>query len=193
MKRAVLATIAISMFAGSVAIADSKHDRDDRGNRYSHRDDRGRDDNRDHNRRDWRNDRDRDHRDWRSDRRYDRRDDYRDHRWDNRRDNRWDNRRYDRRDDRRYNHYYDRRYDSRRSYNGYYGHSRSYGYSHRSWHRGGYLPVAYYGYPYRIHSYRSYGLYGPPRGYYWARVDGDAFLAAIATGLIVDAVYDAFY
>jgi len=176
MKRAVLATIAISLFAGSIAMADSRHDRDDRGNRYSHRDDRGRDDNRDHNRRDWRNDRERDHRDWRNDRRYDHRDDHRYNRW----DNRWDNHRYDHRDDRRYR-------------SGYYGYSRSYGYSHRGWHRGGYLPVAYYGYPYRISSYRSYGLYGPPRGYYWARVDGDAVLTAIATGLIIDAVYDAFY
>jgi Ni/Co efflux regulator RcnB len=180
MKRAVLATIAISLFAGSVAMADSRHDRNDRDNRYSHRYDHA--DHRDHNRRDWRNDRDRDHRDHR---RYDHRDD---HRY-----NRWDNRRYDRRDDHRYNHYYDRRYDNRRYRSGYYGYSRPYHYSHRSWHRGGYLPVAYYGYPYRIHSYRSYGLYGPPRGYYWARVDGDAVLAAIATGLIIDAVYDAFY
>jgi Ni/Co efflux regulator RcnB len=58
--------------------------------------------------------------------------------------------------------------------------------------RGDQLPVAYYGRPYVIDDYRGCGLYAPPRGYRWVRVDGNAVLAAIATGIVLDAVYHAF-
>jgi Ni/Co efflux regulator RcnB len=58
--------------------------------------------------------------------------------------------------------------------------------------RGDRLPVAYYGRPYVIDDYRGCGLYAPPRGYRWVRVDENAVLAAIATGIVLDAVYHAF-
>ena len=54
------------------------------------------------------------------------------------------------------------------------------------------MPLAFYGRPYVIADYRGWGLYGPPRGYHWVRVDGDAVLAAIATGIVLDTVFDAF-
>ena len=191
MKRAVLATLTISLFAATAAMADSRHDRSDHDNRYSQRyeHDRGRYDRRDsrndrrhYERRDWSNDRGRyDRRDWRNDRRH--------------------HDRHDWRNDRRYDHRYNHRYDGRRNWNSHYRsyryhageYRRPWGYYHRSWYRGDRLPVAYYAAPYRIYGYRDYGLYGPPRGYYWVRVDNDALLAAVATGLIIDAVYDAFY
>ena len=187
MRRAVLATLAISLFAATTAMADPRDGRRDSDNRYSQRYERDRDH---HDRRDWRNDRGRhDRRDWRNDRgHYDRRD------W------RSDRGRYDRRDwhsDRRYDHRYDRDRNWNSHYRSYRYHAgsyyRPYGYYSRSWRRGDRLPVAYYAAPYRLYGYSSYGLYGPPRGYYWVRVDHDALLAAVATGLVIDAVYDAFY
>ena len=63
------------------------------------------------------------------------------------------------------------------------------------WHglrRGDRLPVAYYSRPYVVENYRGCGLYAPPYGYRWVRVDSDAVLAAVATGIILDAVYHAF-
>ncbi len=65
-------------------------------------------------------------------------------------------------------------------------------YSHR-WIRGERLPVAYYARPYVIADYGPYGLWAPPRGYHWVRVDGDAVLAAIATGIVLDTVFHAFH
>jgi Ni/Co efflux regulator RcnB len=58
--------------------------------------------------------------------------------------------------------------------------------------RGDRLPDAYYGRAYLIDDYRDCGLYAPPRGYRWVRVDGNAVLAAVATGIVLDAVYHAF-
>jgi Ni/Co efflux regulator RcnB len=58
--------------------------------------------------------------------------------------------------------------------------------------RGDRLPVAYYGRAYVIDDYRDCGLYAPPRGYRWVRVDSNAVLAAVATGIVLDAVYHAF-
>jgi Ni/Co efflux regulator RcnB len=65
-------------------------------------------------------------------------------------------------------------------------------YSHR-WSRGERLPVAYYGRPYVINDYYDYGLYAPPRGHHWVRVDGDAVLAAVATGIVLDTVFHHFH
>ena len=64
-------------------------------------------------------------------------------------------------------------------------------YSHR-WVRGERLPVRFYSRPYVINDYRAYRLHAPPRGYHWVRVDGDAILAAVATGIVLDTVFDAF-
>jgi Ni/Co efflux regulator RcnB len=65
-------------------------------------------------------------------------------------------------------------------------------YTHR-WIRGERLPFAYYERPYVIDDYYGYGLYAPPRGHHWVRVDGDAVLAAVATGIVLDTVFHAFH
>ena len=65
-------------------------------------------------------------------------------------------------------------------------------YSHR-WVRGDRLPAPYYAHPYRVADYGVWGLRPPPRGYHWVRVDGDAVLAAIATGIVLETVFHAFH
>lgn len=69
---------------------------------------------------------------------------------------------------------------------GYYGHA---------WHRGERF-VPYGG---RVEVLRGYGhyyghggarLYVPPRGAQWVRVNNDALLTAVATGLVLDVVYN---
>jgi Ni/Co efflux regulator RcnB len=67
------------------------------------------------------------------------------------------------------------------------------GYYTRHWHRGERLPRAYYARPYVVYGYRSYRLYDPPRGYHWVRVGDDVLLTAIATGIVLDAVYNLYY
>ena len=120
---------------------------------------------------------------------YDRHDDRRGHESDHRGHD-YDHRdrgngyRHDYRDDHRY------RQDYRPRYGTYY---RPHGYYSHRWVRGERLPLAFYARPYVIADYRGWGLYGPPRGYHWVRVDGDAVLAAIATGIVLDTVFDAFH
>lgn len=70
---------------------------------------------------------------------------------------------------------------------------RPHGYYYRSWHYGDYLPRAYYGRRYIVNDYYAYRLRPPPRGYYWVRVDDDVVLAAIASGLVVSAVFGIFH
>ncbi|HVY63779.1 MAG TPA: RcnB family protein [Gammaproteobacteria bacterium] len=70
---------------------------------------------------------------------------------------------------------------------------RPHGYYAHRWVRGERLPVAYYARPYVIADYSACGLYGPPRGYHWVRVDGDAVLAAVATGIVLDTVFHVFH
>ncbi len=183
------------------------HRNDDRGGRHDndHRNDRGNNNwNRGgDNRRD-------DHR-WEG-----RRDD---HRWDNnrndhRRDNnqRWDgNRHYDGRRDGHWDnhrwvsppryvsppHYsyspprHDHRWENGRWHWGSY--YRPYGYAPRYWRRGDRLPVAYYGPRYVVGNYYDCGLRAPPYGYHWVRVDHDVVLAAIATGVVLDVIYNQFW
>jgi Ni/Co efflux regulator RcnB len=69
---------------------------------------------------------------------------------------------------------------------------RPHGYRAHRWVRGERLPVAYYARPYVIADYRTCGLRVPPRGYHWVRVDGDAVLAAVATGIVLDTVFHVF-
>lgn len=66
------------------------------------------------------------------------------------------------------------------------------GYYYRAWRHGDYLPRVYYGRRYIVHDYHVYRLRPPPRGYHWVRVDHDIVLAAIASGLVVEAVYGIF-
>ena len=145
MKRAVMVAMALSMLAGSVAMADARHDRNDRHDRRAQTTER------------YSRDRHDDRREWRDDRR-------------------------------------DRHYDNRRVYRYRVSeYRRPWGYRQSYWHRGDRLPVAYYGRPYRLYDYPRYGLRHPPRGYHWVRVNHDAVLAVIATGLVLDVVYNSFY
>ncbi|HEU4654205.1 MAG TPA: RcnB family protein [Steroidobacteraceae bacterium] len=104
----------------------------------------------------------------------------------------WDRHHYREREVQHWNHDYrayevhpQRRFHVARYY-------RPHGYSVRVWHHGDYLPRAYYA-PRYVVDYRPYHLRMPPHGYHWVRVDHDVLLTAIATGLVVGAVYDVFY
>lgn len=70
---------------------------------------------------------------------------------------------------------------------------RPHGYYHHHWKRGDRLPTHYYARPYVIADYHACGLRRPPHGHHWVRVDKDAVLAVIATGLVLDVVYNHFY
>ena len=169
---------------------DNREDR--REGRRDWRDDRRED------RRENRHDRREDRRDWRADRRddrHDRRDDRRDWRHDRRddrrdwRDDRRDNRRYVRHDDRRWRGYHWRpeyRYRAPARY------VYPSGYRHVRWTVGHRMPPAYYSRPYYV-DYHAYRLPPPPYGYRWVRSDRDVVLVALATGLVLDVLYDLYY
>jgi Ni/Co efflux regulator RcnB len=202
MKRLFAATaVALALISGTVTTAQADNrDRNQNQRHDGHRDDRnngGHDNHRDNRQYDHRNDR---HDDHRNDRRYDQRNDHRndwrnDHRNDWRNDHRndWRNdhrndHRYDRRDwDRNYGfHHYDgRRYDYGR-------YVRPSGYSYRSWRYGDRLPSGYYSGRYVVNNYQVYRLRAPPYGYHYVRVDHDVVLAAIASGIVVSAVFGIF-
>jgi Ni/Co efflux regulator RcnB len=106
-----------------------------------------------------------------------------------RHDDRNHDRRYDRRDwDRNYGF---RHHDGRRYVYGSY--VRPSGYHYRSWRYGDYLPRSYYSRRYVVNDYYAYRLRPPPRGYHYVRVDHDVVLAAIASGIVVSAIYGIFY
>jgi Ni/Co efflux regulator RcnB len=67
------------------------------------------------------------------------------------------------------------------------------GFYEHSWRRGERLPVAYYQRPYLIADYNAYRLYSPPRGYHWVRVNHDAVLAGITTGVVFGIVNNLFH
>lgn len=174
MKRTMTAAVlAISVLAGSAAMANSRHDQDRRHDQRDRYESAG----------------DREHGDRRSDRDDRRRGQYERHvddrRWSDYHDGRDDHRGWDRGRDGRYQHNPLYRYHAGE-------YRRPWGYSERSWRRGDRLPVAYYGRPYRVYNYERCGLRGPPRGYHWVRVNHDAVLAAIATGVVLDVVYNTF-
>ena len=212
MKRSAVTFVALSLLASAATFAagspemardihkkmnpaSADYGRRDRGNERRDNDRGGhdrRDDNRGHDRRenerrDWdRNRHDNDRRDWDRNRHdYDRY--HGDNRgWDryrndwNRHPNYWDNRRHDRADYARYRFHY-----------GYY--NRPSGYYYRSWHRGDRLPRSWYGPSYIVYDWRPYRLYSPPYGYHWVRVGDDVVLTAIATGIVLDVIYDIWY
>jgi Ni/Co efflux regulator RcnB len=67
------------------------------------------------------------------------------------------------------------------------------GYYSRVWRRGERLPIAYRAPAYIIPDAAYYHLAPPPPGYYWVRVDGDAVLAAVATGVVADVIAHEFH
>lgn len=70
---------------------------------------------------------------------------------------------------------------------------RPHGYYAHHWRRGDRLPPAYRSSAYVIPDYAIYHLRPPPRGYYWVRVDNNAVLAAVATGVVVGVSIDLFH
>ena len=70
---------------------------------------------------------------------------------------------------------------------------RPHGYYRHSWRRGDRLPEGYRAAAYVIPDPVAYRLRPPPRGYYWVRVDGNAVLAAVATGVVVDVAVNLFH
>lgn len=150
MKKMLLAAIALSLLASTLAVADPPGDRGyDRGPEHHH-------------------ERRADERGDRRDRREDRRDD-------------------DRRDDREYRRDWHReRFDAG-------AYRRPPGYYYRRWRRGDRLPRAFRAPVYLIPDAAVYHLRPPPPGYYWVRVNDNAVLAAIATGVVLDVVYDSIH
>ena len=130
----------------------------------------------DNNRRDWNDHRnDNNRHDWNGNRGWDRpRNDWSSH------PNYWDNRRHDRRDYARYRF----QFGSYRA---------PYGYHYQTWHRGDRLPRSYYSSSYIVYDWRPYRLYAPPYGYHWVRVGNDVLLTALATGVVLDVLYDIWY
>lgn len=218
MKRVAVGALFLSLMAGSVAMAGNgaayairnpqraERPNDHNGHRDEHRDnnwsrDHRSDGRRDHDRNDDRRfDRDNRHDNWQHDRRNDWHDNWRNDRHDNWRDDRRNDRRDSWRDDHRFDHDW-RRDDHNRGFhddwrqNGYhYGvYDRPWGYYDHRWNRGDRLPRAFYARPYVIADYRACGLRSPPYGYHWVRVDSDAVLAVIATGVVLDVIYNQFY
>lgn len=70
---------------------------------------------------------------------------------------------------------------------------RPHGYHAHSWRRGDRLPPGYRASAYVIPDASLYHLRPPPRGYYWVRVDNNAVLAAVATGVVVDVSLNLFH
>ena len=164
---------------------DNRHDNDrrdwnDHRNDNNHRNDNDRRDWNDHrndnNRRDWNDHRnDSNRHDWNGNRGWDRpRNDWSNH------PNYWDNRRHDRRDYARYRF----QFGSYRA---------PYGYHNQVWHRGDHLPRSYYSSSYIVYDWQPYRLYAPPYGYHWVRVGNDVLLTALATGVVLDVLYDIWY
>ncbi len=67
------------------------------------------------------------------------------------------------------------------------------GYVAHSWRRGDRLPTAYRASSYVIANPALYHLRPAPRGYYWVRVDNNAVLAAVATGVVLSVTANLFH
>lgn len=67
------------------------------------------------------------------------------------------------------------------------------GYYVHEWHRGERLPIGFRAPVYVIPDVAVYNLPPPPPGFYWVRVDDNAVLAAVATGVVVDIAYHLFH
>ena len=168
MKRFAVAAIAVSLLGASVAMADDHHEHDGRDHwSGEHRDFDGRHDD---GHRNWQRegDRDRDRHDWREDGRH-----YDADRWQRHRDGEGDH-------EWRGGRFHD---------DDYYRHGERY---EHVWRRGERLSPAYYAPAYVVRDYYDYQLREPPYGCRWIRVDNNVVLAAVATGLVLDVVYNVF-
>jgi Ni/Co efflux regulator RcnB len=70
---------------------------------------------------------------------------------------------------------------------------RPHGWHAHHWRRGERLPPDYRASAYIIPDPVVYRLRPPPRGYYWVRVDNNAVLAAVATGVVLDVSVNLFH
>jgi Ni/Co efflux regulator RcnB len=120
-------------------------------------------------------DRDRDHHEWRHDDH-----DRGEHRGDWHRDHRDD------RDDRRHDEDRYRDFDSGDYW-------RPHGYYRHHWHRGDRLPMEFRAPVYVVPDVAVYHLRPPPPGYCWVRVDNNAVLTVVATGVVVDVALNLFH
>lgn len=119
--------------------------------------------------------------------------------YDYRNDNSHD-RRYDNRNDGRHDHYDNRsgrRDQAPQRHRGGWsqpprGHVNHHHVNHQ-WRRGDRLPAAYYARPYVVYDYPQYHLYAPPRGYHWVHHNHDVLLTAIATGVVLDVLFNRYY
>jgi Ni/Co efflux regulator RcnB len=109
--------------------------------------------------------------------------------------------RQDQRQDQRHDEHHDRREERRPEMRGgeMHGHDfdsgryrRPHGYYVRHWRRGDRLPPAWRDAAYVVPDWRYYRLRPPPPGYYWVRVNDNAVLAAIGTGIVLDIAYNVF-
>lgn len=165
MKNALLVSLVCAFGLAPIAdaAASDRHDQRGERSRYEQRDDR---------------------REYRSDHRYDHRVDHRrDHRYGDRDQRSWSSGSYTQHWQAAPSHYTRHRAP-------YYQPPR--GYQARHWQRGHYLPSHYRASPYVV-DYRHYRLAAPPRGYHYVRVNDDVVLAAIASGLISDVLFNLFY
>jgi Ni/Co efflux regulator RcnB len=58
------------------------------------------------------------------------------------------------------------------------------------WSKGERVPQPYRGPQYVINDWRGYHLKQPPRGYQWISVGADYFLIGVATGIVLESVFD---
>ena len=99
---------------------------------------------------------------------------------------------HDRRDHDRGEHRGWRRDDARRDHWDGGEYRRPPGYYRHVWERGDRLPIAFRAPAYIVPAPAVYHLAPPPPGYYWVRVDNNAVLAAIATGVVLSVVFNQF-
>jgi Ni/Co efflux regulator RcnB len=66
------------------------------------------------------------------------------------------------------------------------------GYSRYHWRTGYTLPAPFLLASWHV-DYRPYGIAPPPYGCRWVRVDGDLLLVELATGFIIEVLYDFYY
>ena len=64
------------------------------------------------------------------------------------------------------------------------------GHAKKIWNSGEFLPMQYR--DYRVEDWRRYDLDEPRDGYRWVRVDNEAYLVNATSGLIAEAIIDAF-
>ncbi|HEY4583980.1 MAG TPA: RcnB family protein [Lysobacter sp.] len=86
---------------------------------------------------------------------------------------------------------YERRYYAPRAYRPAYVYVAPRGYAVDRWRVGSRMPPPFYASRYHVDPY-AYRLDAPPRGYRWVRVDRDAYLVSIASGVISNVLYDIF-